>query len=61
MTTVCDSLSDQLNLEFARACDVLAAARDRQAQKDSPAHRAAVAESRAKIDQILDMFLESGR
>jgi hypothetical protein len=60
MTTVCDNLTDQLILEFAWACTELAAVQLRQAQKDSTAHRAAVAAGRARIDDVLDMYLETG-
>ena len=61
MTTVCDNLTNQLALEFAWACTKLAEAQLRQAEKDSTAYRAAVAAGRARIDDVLDMYLETGR
>ena len=61
MTLPCDSLTEQLALEFTLACTELADARDRRTRKDSTAHRAAVAECEARVDRILDMFLEACR
>ena len=44
--------------ELAAARDRLAQARLRQSRKDSPAHRAAVAERLARIDALLDVYLQ---
>ena len=57
MTTIPDSLTEQLSREFAQACAELAQARHRQRLKDTPAHRAAVAELQTTINQVLDLFL----
>jgi hypothetical protein len=61
MTLTRDRPTDRLALEFVRTSTELAEARDRQAQKDSTAHCAAVADWLDRIDRILDMFLETGR
>jgi hypothetical protein len=55
-----DNLKSALDLDFARTCDELAEARRRQSCKDTPGNRAAVAEARARIDAVLDMYLEAG-
>jgi hypothetical protein len=60
VTTVCDNLAEQIS-DFFWACAELAEARSHQQEKDTPGNHAAVAEWRATIDLILDMFLESGR
>ena len=57
MITIPDSLAEQLSCEFAQACAELVEARHRRRLKDTPAHRAAVAEWQTQIDQLLDMFL----
>jgi hypothetical protein len=44
--------------DFSRACAELVRARRRQREKDSRGHRADVAECRARIDLVLDLFLE---
>jgi hypothetical protein len=44
--------------ELAVARERLADARLRQSRRDSPAHRAAVAERLARIDALLDLYLE---
>jgi hypothetical protein len=49
----------QLENDFRRARVQLTGARSRQALKDAPAHRAAVAECRRLIDNVLDMYLEA--
>jgi len=59
MTTMCDSLADQIAGDFTRTCAELAKARHHQRQKDTPAHRAAVADCRAQVDAVLDLFLET--
>jgi hypothetical protein len=53
-----EDLRDQLVLDFARACRELTEAQLRQAAKDTPGHRSAVAEGRAGVDALLDMYLE---
>lgn len=50
-----------LRLDFFRACTDLADARRRQQAKDTPAHRNAVLDSRARIDAVLDLYLEAKR
>ena len=54
-------LRDELGASFAGACDDLFEARLLLAQKDTSAHRTAVAECRSRIDAVLDLFLEVGR
>jgi hypothetical protein len=56
MTTMCASLVEELEHDFSRACEQLVRARRRQAEKDSLANRAAVAERLAIIDDILDLY-----
>src|SRR3954467_10980253 len=46
-----------LGSDFASACRGFRQARDLQRTKDTPAHRAAVAEAREGIDAVLDMYL----
>jgi hypothetical protein len=60
MTATHTSLVEELRQEFCRARLQLAQARVRQALKDTPDNRAAVAECRTQIDRILDMHLEIG-
>jgi hypothetical protein len=50
-----------LNAAFAGACDDLFEARLSLARKDTRAHRAAVAACLARIDVVLDVFLDVGR
>ncbi len=57
MTAIRTSLAEELRQEFCRARVQLSRARVSQARKDTPAHRAAVAECRSRIDAILDMYL----
>lgn len=59
-TPLRDSLAEQLGLEFARACVLLAEARDRRRRKDTPEHRATVARLQVAIDELLDLYLETG-
>jgi hypothetical protein len=59
MITTLDSLEDVLGLDFSMACSELADARLEQSCKDTPGNRAAVAAARARIDAILDMYLEA--
>jgi hypothetical protein len=58
MTT--SGLRDELEVDFAQAAFELAAARALQAGKDTPDHRAAVAECSARLDAVLDMYLDAG-
>src|SRR3954464_11345523 len=46
-------------MDFTTACGELAEARFQQSCKDTPSHRAAVAEARARIDAVLDMYLDT--
>ncbi len=56
-----DDLVDQFTVDFSAACVDLARARTSQQRKDTPAHRDAVRAGYARIDALLDMFLETGR
>jgi hypothetical protein len=58
MTTLQADLAECLGLDFSLACQDLEQARQRQRDKDSPGHRAAVAECLARIDSHLDMWLD---
>lgn len=58
MTANCIASPQELENDFRRARVQLARARVRQALKDTPANRAAVAECRSHIDAVLDMYLE---
>jgi hypothetical protein len=59
ITTV-DSLQDVLGLDLSIAHSELAEARFRQACKDTPGNRDAVADARTRIDALLDMYLAAG-
>jgi hypothetical protein len=59
MTIVEDSLVDQISIDFSQACGELASARLRQRGKDNTANRAAVVDCRARIDVVLDLFLDT--
>jgi hypothetical protein len=54
-----DDLRTALTEDFRAACDEHSRARDLRAAKDSRAHRTAVTESLARIDALLDMYLET--
>lgn len=56
-----DALGDVWELDLTQARDRLTAARAHQRSKDSTGNRAHVAECRAQIDAILDMYLELRR
>jgi hypothetical protein len=56
-----EALGDACRLDLARARERLMAARAHQRVKDSTGNRARVAECRAQIDAILDLYLEAGR
>jgi hypothetical protein len=60
MIATVDNLESALGLSFATACSELAEARLRHSRKDTPGNRAAVAEARARIDAVLDMYLDAG-
>lgn len=60
MITTVESLEDVLTLDFSMACNELAEVRLQQTGKDTPGNRAAVADARARIDALLDMYLASG-
>jgi hypothetical protein len=59
MITTVDDLDATLGLDFTLGCTELAEARYQQSCKDTPDHRAAVAEARARIDAVLDMYLDA--
>ena len=59
MTIVQDTLGNAILLDLTRAWVELTEARTLQAERDSADHRAAVAECQARIDSLLDMFLET--
>jgi hypothetical protein len=56
-----DALGDVWELDLTQARDRLIAARAHQRAKDSISNRAHVAECRAQIDALLDMYLELRR
>jgi len=56
-----DALDDVWELDLTQARDRLIAARAHQRAKDSTSNRAHVAECRAQVDAILDMYLELRR
>jgi hypothetical protein len=56
-----DALGDVWELDLTQARERLIAARADQRAKDSTSNRAQVAECRAQIDAILDMYLEVRR
>ncbi|MEX5717389.1 hypothetical protein [Geodermatophilus maliterrae] len=56
-----DDLVGQFTVDFAQACVDLSRARGRQQQKDTPAHRAAVRAGYARIDALLDSFLQASQ
>jgi hypothetical protein len=59
MITTVDSLESTLNLDFTIVCSELASARFEQSCKDTPGNRAAIAEAHARIDAVLDMYLDT--
>jgi hypothetical protein len=56
MTVSTTDILDQLTIDLTGARAELDAARLRQAQKDTPGHRAAVAGCRTRIDDLLDLY-----
>jgi hypothetical protein len=61
MSTLQADLIDTLRLDLSVACQQFGRARQQQCEKDTPAHRAAVAECLARIDAYLDMWLDLDR
>ena len=53
------SLVDQLGADFAHTCAELTRARLRRRDRDSSEHRAAVEECTARVDVVLDLYLEA--
>ncbi|SDL85636.1 hypothetical protein SAMN05660642_01031 [Geodermatophilus siccatus] len=58
MTALAPSPADDLRPDFVQAGADLVAARLAQQAKDTPAHRAAVERQRARVDAVLDLYLE---
>jgi hypothetical protein len=58
MTVLCTSLAVELQDDFSRARAQLGEARLQQAEKDTPANRAGVAQCLTLIDAVLDMYLD---
>jgi hypothetical protein len=58
MTALIEDLRTELGMDFAGAREELAVARFRQQQKDTPQSRAAIDECLARIDSVLDFYLE---
>jgi hypothetical protein len=61
MTVTLDDIRDELEVDFGLARHELTEARMRQLHKDTPQHRVAVADCWARIDTILDLFLQVQR
>jgi hypothetical protein len=61
MTVVQDDLGAQISADLGCVRRQLSQAQHRQRVKDSEANRAAVAACRARIDVVLDLFLETHR
>jgi hypothetical protein len=59
ITTAVDNLETVLGMDFTTACGELAEARFQQSCKDTPSHRVAVTEARARVDAVLDMYLDT--
>jgi hypothetical protein len=59
--TAFDALGDVWELDLTQARERLIAARADQRAKDSTSNRAHVAECRAQVDAVLDMYLELRR
>jgi hypothetical protein len=59
LTVTTSDLRDELEVDFTRASCALTEARFLQAEKDTPEHRAAVAECSARVDAVLDMYLDA--
>jgi hypothetical protein len=59
MIATVDSLEGALGVDFTLACSELAEARCQQGAKDTPGNRTAVTEAHARIDAVLDMYLDA--
>jgi hypothetical protein len=59
-TATVANLHEVLGLDFTVACCELTEALLQQERKDSPGNRAAVADARARIDGLLDMYAAAG-
>jgi hypothetical protein len=59
MIATLENLETALGLDFTTGCSELAEARFQLSRKDTPGHRAAVAEAHARIDAVLDMYLDA--
>jgi hypothetical protein len=59
VTPTTTGLQTVLEDDFALARSEWSAARSQRQRKDTPAHRAAVAEAGARIDAVLDMYLDA--
>jgi hypothetical protein len=60
MSMTAGNLVDEITLEFSRVCIEHAQAVLQHREKDTPSSRALVAECSAKIDSLLDLYLEAG-
>jgi hypothetical protein len=60
MITTVDDLHTVLGGDLASARITLLQARLRHALKDTPSNREAVADARARIDALLDMYADAG-
>jgi hypothetical protein len=58
ITTAAD-LESALGLDFTTACSELDEARFQHSCKDTPGNRATVTEAPARIDAVLDMYLDA--
>jgi hypothetical protein len=61
MISTADGLASVLGLDLSAACKELAEARLQRDRRDTSSNRAAVAGAQARIDALLDMYLEAGR
>ena len=61
MTLTVDDLRTELEAAFSRGREHLIAARLRQSEKDTPDHRASVVDCRARLDGVLDLYLDMRR
>jgi hypothetical protein len=60
MPMVADSLVEELTLELSHVSAEYGEAVVQLREKDTPANRALVADCSAKIDSLLDMYLDAG-
>jgi hypothetical protein len=58
MTITIDDLREDLVVDFARTRKDLIEARLRHQEKDTPDNRSTVAECKARIDRVLDMYID---